>query len=1104
MKSDVRKMIRTGKMASVTDYCDLKSSFMVRCFLFVALLCFCSSIVEAQVFRPDPMRIEKALAAEFSYDSFHQQVEHKVMTFKPELVQHPVFEDLLRIAHGKAKKVMIESYFRNELNLAMLQSELNKQVERFVQKLKNKSIADLDEFERKLKRKRVGKLTEHLHEENGQMRIPGAPCDNPDFETCDFSNWTLVTGSVDGSAPFSFTGATTTTSFSTIGSPSSGADQHYITNGGTDTYGFPMVYPGGSCSAAIGDFSGLGYDAAQIRQTFLVSSGDAILTLNYAVALEDGGHAANEQPYFRMRVYDQNGQSITCAAYEAVAGDGQSGWQTSGIWQYKPWSTVFIPLAPYLGQNVTVEFTVGDCSQGGHAGYAYVDASCSAMAMDLSANAVCAGQPLTLNAPAGAASYQWSNGATTQSISTTTPGFYSVIVTPVTGSACSITLDTIVEASPNPVAQFSHNGPQCFGQAVSFTDESTIAANGTISSWLWDFGDGQTSSQQNPSHTFASGGNYNVTLTVSTPAGCSNSTSINVNQPSELLLTPSFTDEVCGQCDGSATVSPNGATAPYSYNWGAAGGNVPTVNGLCSGAYPVTVTDDMGCTANATINVGNGGSLSITSITSTPEACQGDCTGTISITSPGANEFSIDGGITFQTNSNFSNLCAGNYSIVVQNNSGCSASGTTSIVSPNPMVLSSSADTTICIGGTAQVSASVSGGAAPVVLIWDQGLPNGSSHLVNPVINTTYTVFAQDANGCVTPAQQVVVSIHPPLNVIASADVFICPGESATISATASGGNGGPYTYTWTDGNGSNLSGASHSVSPSVTTTYTVTVSDNCGTPVASDQVEVVINPLPQVTFVADQLSGCVPLSVNFTNTTDPNLTAACSWNFGDGSTSSNCVASHVFTQTGCFDISLTVTTPQGCESSLVVPGMICVFPYPVADFVFGPQPANILDPEIQFTNTSSGAIAYEWDFAGLGTSTQTDPVFIFPDEQPGNYEVCLAVENQYSCRDSICKTVVIDDYLTVYVPNVFTPDGDGINDLFFPVIDGMLPGSFQLYIFNRWGEIIFSSEDPAATWNGYHKGNMSKEDVYVWKIILKDNVEKRKRTFVGHVTLLK
>jgi hypothetical protein len=82
----------------------------------------------------------------------------------------------------------------------------------------------------------------------------------------------------------------------------SGNDQHYICTGGTDTYGFPMVYPGGSCSAALGDFSGLGYSAAQIRQTFLVSSGDAILTLNYAVCLEDGGHAANEQPYFKMRV----------------------------------------------------------------------------------------------------------------------------------------------------------------------------------------------------------------------------------------------------------------------------------------------------------------------------------------------------------------------------------------------------------------------------------------------------------------------------------------------------------------------------------------------------------------------------------------------------------------------------------------------------------------------------------------------------------------------------------------------------------------------------------------------------------------------------------
>lgn len=1060
--------------------------------VFLLMGSFTGLFSQNNIFKPDPIWIEQSIQQHFSFDAFVAALKEKTDHV---LLSNGNYKPLLLKLYTSSRKRILRKYFKGELNIAFIESEFEHQINSIITVLPKLSASDLDI--------RLARLTNLDSDHDHLQRVPGGPCDNPDFETCNFNNWQMVTGTVDGSQPYSFTGATNTTSFSTINSPSSGTDQHYICNGGTDTYGFPMVYPGGSCSAEIGDFSGLGYDASQIRQTFLVSSGDAILTLNYAVCLEDGGHAANEQPYFRMRVYDQSGNSITCAAYEAVAGDGQPGWQSSGIWQYKPWTTVFIPLAPYLGQNVTVEFTVGDCSQGGHAGYAYVDASCSAMAMDLSATAVCAGQPITLTGPAGAASYLWSNGATTQTISTTTPGAYSVTVTPVTGSACAITLDTVVSASPNPIAQFTNNGPVCFGQPITFSDQSNPNGS-TIDSWSWDFGDGSTSTSQNPTHTYAAGGTYTVTLTVSTPAGCTNSTTANVTQAPQLTLPTSFVDETCGQCDGVAIVAPQGGTSPYSYNWNGAGPNAPSINNLCSGNYPVTVTDNMGCTQTASVTVGNGGGLSITSITSTPEQCQGDCSGTITITAPGATQFSIDGGTTFTASGNFANVCFGNYNVAVTNASGCSATGTVSVTAPNPMTLTATGDTLICIGGTAVISASVIGGTAPVTLIWDQGLPNGSPQSVSPSANTTYSVFAQDANGCTTTPQTVDVTINPPLNVIASNDVSICPGQSASISANASGGNGGPYTYVWTDGNGNTLNGQNQTVSPSANTTYTVTATDNCGTPSASDQVVVTINPVPVVTFVADQLSGCVPLAVNFTNTTDPLLTNNCSWDFGDGSTSNNCVSSHVFTQTGCFDISLTVTSPDGCVGSLTVPSMICVYPYPVADFNFGPQPANILDPEIDFVDASSGASTYLWDFAGLGSSTLANPTFVFPEDEPGSYNVCLHVENQYGCADDICKIVVIDDYFTIYVPNVFTPDGDGHNDFFFPVIDGYLTGSYQLYIFNRWGEIVFSSTDPSVSWDGYNKGQMSKEDVYVWKIIVKDATEKKKRTFVGHVSLLK
>jgi gliding motility-associated-like protein len=200
----------------------------------------------------------------------------------------------------------------------------------------------------------------------------------------------------------------------------------------------------------------------------------------------------------------------------------------------------------------------------------------------------------------------------------------------------------------------------------------------------------------------------------------------------------------------------------------------------------------------------------------------------------------------------------------------------------------------------------------------------------------------------------------------------------------------------------------------------------------------------------------------------------------------------------------LTVTSPDGCVASATVTNMICVFAFPVAEFSFGPQPTDILQTEISFTNETTLGITYEWDFAGLGTSQQTDPIFVFPNDEPGTYPVCLATVSVDGCMDTVCHDVVIDDLFLLYVPNTFTPDFDGVNDFFFPVIDGYDPENFVMMIFNRWGELIFETESPDNKWDGTYKSIMSKEDTYVWKIITKDIVTGKKRQFLGHVNLLK
>jgi gliding motility-associated-like protein len=183
---------------------------------------------------------------------------------------------------------------------------------------------------------------------------------------------------------------------------------------------------------------------------------------------------------------------------------------------------------------------------------------------------------------------------------------------------------------------------------------------------------------------------------------------------------------------------------------------------------------------------------------------------------------------------------------------------------------------------------------------------------------------------------------------------------------------------------------------------------------------------------------------------------------------------------------------------------MVCTFDYANANFTYSPTDATIVNPEIQFNNLSDNATSFNWNFAGLDSTTSTSPLYSFPNSEPGSYEVCLSAINANGCNDTVCRTIVIHDEFLIFVPNAFTPDGDEFNEEFIPVVSGFEAGTFELFIFNRWGELIFESSDPNNGWNGSFKGSPVKEDVYVWKIRVKDQISSEKKEFTGHVTLLR
>ncbi len=688
--------------------------------------------------------------------------------------------------------------------------------------------------------------------------------------------------------------------------------------------------------------------------------------------------------------------------------------------------------------------------------------------------------------------------ASTGSFNPTTAGLgtWTVNYTPpgcATTSTINVTVGNIAITSIDTI------GVSCFGLA-----DGTITINCPAAT-LFSIDNGVTFSASNVFTVAA--GTYNIV--VQSPGGCTANGTAIITEPPLLTVTPGLVqNETCaGSCDGIVVAAGGGGTPGYTYSWsGPVSGSTPVLNSLCTGTYNILLTDANGCTATGSQNVAGPIAVTITSVTPVNPTCNGGTNGSLTIVaSAGVINYSIDGGTTFQATGTFTGLLAGTYNILVEDANGCQATTTAVLTAPPAVTANSSPDVTICIGSSSIISVAAGGGTPGYTYAWDDPTSATTSSVsVSPVTTTTYNVVVTDANGCGPVFANVVVTVNPTLNVVALSNQSICPGSSANITANASGGNG-VYTYTWTNNiNATVLVGQNQTVTPSVTTVYTVTLTDNCGTPLATDNVTITVFPLPAVTYSIDTNQGCPPVVVTFNNTMNPADVASCLWDFGDGTTSTNCNDVHIFSAPGCYNIQLSVVTNNGCNVDTLINNQICVFPDPVADFTFSPQPTDIFSTDIAFTNLTLGGASYSWDFAGLGNSTNANPAFTFPSNAGGNYLVCLATQNSQGCQDTICHTVIIDDLFLIYVPNCFTPDADGVNDIFLPILQGEEPNTYELYIFDRWGELIFQSNNKLIGWDGTHKDVKSKEDVYVWKIKVKKKMNSDKVEYIGHVTLLR
>jgi gliding motility-associated-like protein len=368
----------------------------------------------------------------------------------------------------------------------------------------------------------------------------------------------------------------------------------------------------------------------------------------------------------------------------------------------------------------------------------------------------------------------------------------------------------------------------------------------------------------------------------------------------------------------------------------------------------------------------------------------------------------------------------------------------------------------------------------------------------------SYTYVVNGTAPCGSDQATLVVVVNEAADAGANGAVQICENATAQVDLLQELNGTPDPSGSWVAPDGTPFDGTFAPASD-IAGPYTYTVAALAPCPQAVASVVVTIIPTPEAVIAVAGVDGCVPAEVTLTSSYLGS--GSCEWILWNGETINDCApVTRSIEHAGSYGVTLTIDAGNGCGVVTIdEPALINVFERPVAGFYHLPEAINTLDPLVGFNNTSTGAISYLWDIAGFTTSTETNASFLFPTKLEAEYTVCLTAIASPSCIDTSCHTITIEDGLNVFVPNTFTPDGDGNNDTFKPVLIGADPSTYRFYIFDRWGQPLYQTNNPAATWDGnFSDGTEVPIGVYVWKLVVKDAVTTRRMERVGHVTLLR
>jgi len=643
---------------------------------------------------------------------------------------------------------------------------------------------------------------------------------------------------------------------------------------------------------------------------------------------------------------------------------------------------------------------------------------------------------VNLNTSGGTApySYMWSNGATTENLQGIVAGTYQYTITD--SQQCLVNGSIEVTQPANAlVATNQVTNVDCHGQTSGAID---LTVSGGTEPYTYNWSNGQTT--QNISGLIT--GNYSLTITDAN--NCSVHLATTVSAPSTALdLTYLVQDVLCFEdSSGSINALASGGTQPYTYAW-SNGSTNSNINNLTDGQYTLTITDANGCTKSLPVSVSQPTSFIQLTMLTNSIMCNGHDDGWIDLSVVGGMgnySYQWSNGGTLQDPQN---LVPGNYTVLVTDQNGCSATNSTTITEPSTAInVNATTQNVTCSGlqnGT--IDLTIQGGTGSYTYKWSN---NATSQNLNGLASGTYSVTVTDANGC---SQQYTTTITEPSNPITASsnttDADCLAGITGSISIEVEGGTI-PYHYVWSHG------GTTESMSGLLPGNYTVQVIDAMGCELTKtitivERSQVSIRSLGDVTV-------CMGSIVTLTTDSLPGVTLQ--WNFNGTPLIGANNTTFITPAGGIF--SLTATTSCGVFNSN---------PIEVTFRALHSVSINnnvIICPGETVQLTAGGGEEYTWTpSTGLNLDNVHNPIA----SPTKTTEYTVSVKDEYGCKATASVTVaVVCD--TLDIPNGYSPNGDGINDTF--EIDGLsnYPGNI-LYIYNRWGNLIYKQKDYQNDWNG-------------------------------------